>query len=200
MLRIKNQGYLKTAWYIFTVFILPRIGIDIKFTYKKDSEEYSKNVNLSSNVSIEVIEDFNQLTTLDVKLLYEFEGDSILTRMKDDFKKKNICILCKKYTDTLVGMAWLEPTCGDNIGWRTYLHRDSIVFPESRGKGYSPIQRVKTYAEMIKRSDNQRVVFLANIYIGNRSSIKSASKAGFNYYKTSIQFFKTWEFIVHKVL
>lgn len=197
--RIEKQGLVATVLYVVTVFILPKIGIDIKTVYKKDTTDFSSRLKLSPDVSIKIVRNLSEINEADLGVLHAFEGDQLISRMKNDFKEQRICTLIKCKTNGLVGLAWLEPLYDEeSFNEKTYLSRDRAVFPQFRGKGYSPNQAVKAYSQMQNLFPDKTLSFLANIYIGNKSSINSAKKSGFKYFKTDVRLFRRWDFTAHR--
>jgi len=190
--RIIKQGVIRTLWYVITVFLLPKLGIDINFVYIKIRDDLNMNTEIKSDIHIDIIKNYEQLTINDVDALYSFEGDELLKRMKDDFEKCKYCIIGKKSSGDLVGVCWIEKYENTASRVENYLILDCFVLPRYRGNNYFTVMLNEAYSIIMNSSDVEIINVRANVNIGNKSSNRSFIKAGYKYSQLNIKLFRRW--------
>ena len=196
--RLKSQGFFKTAWYVFTVFLLPRIGVDIKSAYHKTDEYHPPRTRLNDDIKLEKVQNYDQIQETDLDRLRAFEGDELLERIQRDLAKGITCALCKNTAGELVGVQWVAPRETKNPDEHNYLFCGSFIFPEFRGLSYSPSLKIHYYKSLKEELNARQLTITANIHIGNTASIRSVKKAGFHYHHTILQLFGRHSFIIHR--
>ncbi len=196
--RIRKHGYIKTAWYVFTVFIIPKIGISIKYVYVKSSCDISQTKKITTDLKSEAIDRFEQLTQTDLESLYSFEGENLLRRMKKDFENGCFCIIGRNTSDLLIGLCWVEPLQDAIKDQHNILIRDCFILPDFRGHNYFTILLENLFQEILSRNKFHEFNIIGNVVLGNESSSRSNIKAGFKHKSTKVKIFNIWNFEIRK--
>lgn len=191
--RICSQGVMRTLYYSFFVFILPRMGIVIKHVYgKKTSEMHLKYIS-DTDLKADAVDNYDNIPDDDLQALVEFEGNDLLDRIQAEIKGGNTCVFGRNSAGKLIGMAVLEDISDSRKNHKTYLLRDGFVFPKFRGKNYFPAMIDATYLHAINLHRNRETMVVGNVILGNYASSSGILKANFSHLGISVTVFgKQW--------
>ena len=184
--RIEAQGLFLTLYYAFFVVLLPRLGLTIKKVYYQNAIIDETESGTDTDFNITILHKYEQLTKDIIDSMLEFEGNSLLERIKIDFNSKSVCVLGKDKSDTFVGLCWLQKINAINDTPFTYLLRDSFVLPDFRGRGYYMKLKLAACSYVRKASKNEKFLIVGNVILGNISSARCQKKAGFSHVRTDV--------------
>ncbi len=186
--RLRNQGVLRTVYYAVTVFILPKLGIDVKHEFLRDSRDTEVELVPGSECLVEIVTEISSFSPDDLRAMREFEGEGLIQRLGADFRRGHSCAIARDTEGHLVGIGWLEHLGRYDSAGEHLLIRDCFVLPQHRGHGYFPaLLRLLCLRSVDQRA--QPILFQGNVNMGNTSSSHAFLKAGFGYDRTEIRLF-----------
>lgn len=188
MKRIRSQGIIRTVYYAFFVMVLPKLGINIKHVYGKESKDLHYKYSCDNDLRVDAINSYSEFTSSDINELIEFEGNDLLEKIKFEFKRDNTCVLVRNNREDLAGLCWLEDISNCNHNKKIYLIRDGFVFPKFRGNNYFPALIDASYVHAITLHQDKDTLVIANVILGNYSSCQGLVKANFHHLGISLNF------------
>ncbi|MDX9715170.1 MAG: GNAT family N-acetyltransferase [Dissulfurispiraceae bacterium] len=185
--RIKTQGFRKTLIYILFVYLLPKVGLNIKFEYRKFFNSKTQNHSVSSDVKIMFISSYDQLSEIWIKAILKHEGAYFIEKLDKVFKDGDICVVCETNMNP-AGLFLLRKMKFKNEA-NVYFAEYGFVFPEYRGRGYFTQMLGSACCYLSEIFKDVDLTLVGNVYIGNSSSIRGFEKVGFKRISTSVYFF-----------
>ena len=195
------EGHLNTWMYMIGVHIMPKLGLHIKYVYSYDSGAIKRIKKLGMPLDCSIISCMGELKKEDIQNLIDFEGQDLINKFEDEFKKGNQCAVARPANIGLSSVIWISiaPAYMQISGYRTFLLGEAFTIPKMRGKGLLALLGLFIIKKLISEDTENRNRLTASIIFSNRSSIRGTLKGGFVKIGFIFIFFK-WGFVHFKEL
>jgi len=195
------EGHLNTWMYMIGAHILPKLGLHIKYVYTYDTSAIKKIKKLGMPLDCSIISSIEELKKEDIQNLLDFEGQDLVNKFEDEFKRGNQCAVARPGNIGLSSVIWISkaPVHMQIIGYRTFLLGEAFTLPKMRGKGLLILLGLFIIKKLVSEDTENRTRLIASIIFSNRSSIRATLHGGFVKIGTIFIFLK-WGLIYFKEL